>query len=211
MIVANSSGSPEVGTRISDLREEWSDAARTASAAARKGRGQGVAVRSKLAKAAYRKAGGTGASGGAKMKAPDVSNTHLNSNERPIDYGHVGELLREKYGASRGRKMYTKLIDNPSSDKGLYFVIGTKIQKEKRAMLDALGPSYSKLRNLDTHNYRTLHSAWLKSVKSPTKMGHVLDSVTRGLVNQAHRRPRSDRGLGHLRYKAGPFKGLPRS
>lgn len=153
-ISPNSNSAPEE----TDLHETWSDAARAASAAARRKAGKGLPARQAAARAAYRKAGGT-AVGSGRMKAPKTDNIHLSSHERPIDYGHVHELMMEKYGKGRGNRMYMRMIDNPSSSRGLHFVVGTKIQKEKRAMMSKLGRSGS----LDSHSYRSLYYDWIKT------------------------------------------------
>lgn len=58
----NSDGQPlpsnEDGPQDTDFMEAWSDAARAAAAAGRKGRGQGTAARKKAAGAAFKQAGG---------------------------------------------------------------------------------------------------------------------------------------------------------
>lgn len=95
-----------------------------------------------------------------RIYPPDTSGVYLNSSERPIDYGHVSGLLQEKYGPKRGQEMYESMIDKPGSGKGLYFVVGTKIQKEKKAMMKALG----KTGDLDRHNYIGLYKLYTEKM-----------------------------------------------
>lgn len=91
-----------------------------------------------------------------------TDNVKLEPHERPIDYGHIHSLLKEKYGDEKGNKYYEDMGNKNSK---LLFVVGTKIQKEKRAMRDALGMRHPKdafemLNAGPQHHYQALHSAW---------------------------------------------------
>lgn len=187
-----------------ELHEAWSPEARAASAAARKGRGQGFQARRALATEAYTKAGGlhSGVSAARRnllrgttnrprrMKAPPSGGEHLSKDERAIDYGSVNDLMKQKYGSARGDKMYHGMIDNPSAGRGLHFVVGAKIQKEKKAMMRTLGYTG----HPDSHHYMSLHSDWSRKTgnnpkpskskkpgsarsKSAAKMGNALTGV----------------------------------
>lgn len=89
------------------------------------------------------------------MKAPKTENICVPTVDRPLDYGAVNELLKEKYGNVRGEQSYQSLCDNPG--KGVHFVIGTKIVAEKQAMMYDLGKSGSP----DNHHYQGLYKLWI--------------------------------------------------
>lgn len=92
---------------------------------------------------------------GCRMKRPDVSNCHVSSSLRPVDYGACNELLKEKYGNDRGQKSYEGMIDAPNS--GIFFVVGAEIVKEKMVMMAALG----KYGLPENHHYQGLYAQWL--------------------------------------------------
>jgi len=99
----------------------------------------------------------------SRMKKPDISKVIIISKERPVDYGHCGDLMKEKYGNARGEKSYESMIDVGNS--GIFFVAGEEIQKEKRAMMNALG----KTGELDNHDYQGLYKEWLSIGEKPNK------------------------------------------
>lgn len=70
-----------------------------------------------------------------RMKAPKTDGVSLYSSERPVDYGHCCELMVEKYGQVRGLRAYEALIDRADA---VHFSIATRIQMEKRVMLNNL-------------------------------------------------------------------------
>lgn len=86
-----------------------------------------------------------------RTKPPDTSGVHLSTRDKPVDYGEVNDLLKEKYGPARGEKSYQALIDHPGQ--GIHFVIGNKIVAEKKAMMDSLG----KVGDHRNHNYQGLY------------------------------------------------------
>jgi hypothetical protein len=153
-------GSDSKGSRVSSLLEEWTPAARAAAAASRKKAGKGIGARQAASRKAYRDAGGT-ATGSGRIVTPKTDNITLGHHNKVIDYGHVHQLMQEKYGKGRGNKMYHDMINHPNADRGLHFVVGQKIQKEKLAMM-----SHLKLSGVaDDHHYRALHSKWVSATR----------------------------------------------
>lgn len=100
-----------------------------------------------------------------RTKPPDSSGVHLSTRDKPVDYGEVNDLLKEKYGPVRGEKSYQALIDNPGQ--GVHFVIGNKIVAEKKAMMNALG----KVGDHRNHNYQGLYR--LHSEKNAEESGKL--------------------------------------
>jgi ribosomal protein L19E len=124
--------------------------------------------------------------------------------ERPIDYGHVNDLLKEKYGNERGEAAYQKMVDKPRG--GVFFVAGQKIINEKGAMMQALRKSG----RTDEHDYQGLYKEWkalpaavqskVNAYHSPYK-GMSASSMAR--ATETHR----SKTTGFHKYGLGSLKG----
>lgn len=101
----------------------------------------------------------------SRMKAPDISQVRLTSSQRPIDYGHVGMLLRDKYGSKKGDEAYEYLFRD---GRNTGWTVGANIQKEKIAMLTALNRPIPG--DLGSVAYFPLWKEWMSSrgVGSPS-------------------------------------------
>lgn len=119
-----------------------------------------------------------------RMQIIKTEGDQLRGSERPLDYGHVNELLREKYGDERGNKQYEKLIDAPG--RGVHFVVGTKIQMEKVAMAKAVGVPRDQI---SEHSYGSLHGKWMaqKASKKLSAMDDDLDIILLRSLAEHHR------------------------
>jgi len=119
-----------------------------------------------------------------RMQIIKTEGEQLRGSERPLDYGHVNELLREKYGDERGNKQYEKLIDAPG--RGVHFVVGTKIQMEKVAMAKAVGVPRDQI---SEHSYGSLHGKWMaqKASKKLSAMDDDLDIILLRSLAEHHR------------------------
>lgn len=85
---------------------------------------------------------------------PGRSSEPLTRADTILDYGHVNDLLKEKYGDERGEAMYRSMIDSVES--GTFFTTGRDIQREKRTMAHNLG----KRGALSQHDYQALYGLW---------------------------------------------------
>jgi len=93
-----------------------------------------------------------------RMKAPVVpQGISLSGERKVIDYGHVCSLMQQKYGKIRGEAAYMAMIDNPSANRGLHFLVGQKIQREKIAMMMTL----DKFGDPDNHHYQGLYQLYM--------------------------------------------------
>lgn len=100
-----------------------------------------------------------------RMKRPKIDDVKLDKDHRPIDYGHVHELLQEKYGKERGDKTYHGLIERGGGAGGaLHFQVGNDIQKEKLKMLKELG-KYQPGMDIGEHKYYELWKEWMGNQK----------------------------------------------
>lgn len=139
---------------ILPLSKAWSEEARSAAVVAR-GRGAKAHIDTPTETRAH------AVDVEGRMKRPPTEGINLTKDERPIDYGHVNELLKEKYGPTRGEHTYQGMIDLPGASKGLHFVAGQQIQKEKLSMMNAMG----KTGPLENHDYQGLHSSWMDGME----------------------------------------------
>lgn len=93
---------------------------------------------------------------GRMPRPAGADDERLEPRNKVIDYGHVNDLLKEKYGPDRGEKSYQDMANAPNVNKGLHFVVGQNIQKEKQAMMRALG----KHGPAENHDYQGLHTLY---------------------------------------------------
>jgi len=93
-----------------------------------------------------------------RMKAIDSSSVGgmYNREDRPVDYGHCQQIFIDKYGKENGEKTYEKLFLDQGTNFG--WSLAGKIQKEKRAMISALG--LEQPRDLDDVAYYPLWRKW---------------------------------------------------
>lgn len=92
-----------------------------------------------------------------RMRPPKTEGVYLDTSNTPVDYGEVGELLREKYGPEKGEKSYEGLMNkDPGSNHSLYFAVGNKIQMEKVSMMRELGKSGDP----ENHHYQGLYKLY---------------------------------------------------
>ena len=99
-----------------------------------------------------------------RLSPPPTENVRLLGDEKPVDYGAVHDLLKEKYGEKRGEQSYQSMAEHPNAARGLHFVVGNKIALEKKAMMKLLG----KTGNLEDHHYQGLYKLW-RSKQGETK------------------------------------------
>jgi hypothetical protein len=81
-----------------------------------------------------------------RMVRPNIEYFNLNSDERPIDYGHVHDIFVDKYGPTRGERMYETISQGDFANS--MWTLASAIQKEKKAMLHALGRSGEKIEDV---------------------------------------------------------------
>lgn len=94
------------------------------------------------------------------VKALNASRVNLSWSEWPIDYGHCGEIMRDKYGNERGQKMYDEMVEMSGNASARFFVVATQILREKRAMMNLLGLHG----DLDSKSYEELYDRWQASL-----------------------------------------------
>ena len=139
------------------VKDDFSPEARKAAIEARRAKAKGM-MKSK------------GSKGSSRIHPPKTDGIQVPKEEKPVDYGAVAELLKEKYGEEKGAKVYEDLIDNPGSSKGLHFVIGNKIVAEKIAMMKELGETGK------PHNY--LYSDLYKDYRNKIERSKAVNDGT---------------------------------
>jgi len=94
----------------------------------------------------------------SRMARPNIDSITLSKGRRPLDYGHCRQWLEDKYGKERGSKYYDDITQGevPNS----IWTVAQNIQKEKIAMLYALGRGWSP-GGLDDIPYFPLWKEWM--------------------------------------------------
>lgn len=110
---------------------------------------------------------------------PEYQGSLTARNATVICYGHAGQLMKEKYGNKRGEAQYEKMIDSPRT--GIQFVVGQKIQREKLAMMDALG----KRGNPDQHHYQGLYKEYQAKLRAKTEKKSIFVTLRKDLGVQS--------------------------
>lgn len=95
------------------------------------------------------------------VKNIPVEQVSLNTDERPIDYGHCREILIDKYGADRGEKMYDGMIDMPGNSSARFFVVAEKILREKKALHWFFSNFRDAAQSWQDMPYETLYDFWM--------------------------------------------------